>query len=238
MERLSADWLTEGMIDFEYKKYIVLAYLKQIGKLFGSVHLYPSLSDLIFHRENLERFMRNKETIWDQFPKKISKEDLLKLRLNYQSGIADDEVIKELEEIISFSLPRFTKMIEEGREIYEFVEKNLEFEPVGIVPMYMDEGYLLINHDNKREISIFKYKTSVFESANERYRGINLEFVSKDFVNLTRTFEKVKLELANRDKYLPNPATYSLVAKMSFPEQPTILPVAKRLLMRHLSQAA
>ena len=238
MEKLSNDWLTEGMIDFEYKKYIVLAYLKQISRKFGNVHLYPSLSDLIAHRENLLQFKKRKTSIRDRFPKKIDREAIKQLRLDYKKEMTDDKVLQELEAIIAFSMPRFTKMIEEGKEIYEFVEEQMAFEPVGIIPMYADEGYLLINHDHQREISIYQYKSSVFESAEERYRGINLRFIDKDFIDFSRSFERVKMELARVNKALPNPATFSLVTKMAFPEQPTILPVAKRMLMRHLGTAA
>ncbi|MCR9067078.1 MAG: hypothetical protein NXI00_24145, partial [Cytophagales bacterium] len=84
----------------------------------------------------------------------------------------------------------------------------------------------------------YQYKSSVFESAEEKYRGINLRFVTKDFIDFSRSFERVKLELAKGNSELPNPATFSLVTKLAFPEQPTVLPVAKRLLMRHLSAAA
>ncbi len=238
MEKLSADWLTEGMIDFEYKKYIVLAYLKQIGRKFGNVHLYPSLADLIAHRENLLHFKEKKTSIWNHFPRKLNREAAKRLRLDYEKEMTDDKVLQELEAIIAFSMPRFTKMIEEGKEIYEFVEEQMAFEPVGIVPMYVDEGYLLINHDRQREISIYQYKSSVFESTKEKYRGINLRFIANDFIDFSRSFERVKLELARENTALPNPATFSLVTKMAFPEQPTILPVAKRMLMRHLSTAA
>lgn len=238
MERLSNNWLTEGIIDFEYKKYIVLAYLKQIGRKFGNVHLYPSLSDLIAHRENLLHFKEKKTSIWSRFPKKLNQEAAKRLKLDFEKEVTEDKVLQELEAIIAFSMPRFTKMIEEGKEIYEFVEDQMAFEPVGIIPMYMDEGYLLVNHDSQREISIYQYKSSVFESAEEKYRGINLRFVAKDFIDFSRSFERVKLELAKTNSDLPNPATFSLVTKLAFPEQPTVLPVAKRLLMRHLSAAA
>ena len=51
MEKLSQDWLTQGLIDFEYKKYVLLAYLKTAKESFGRVELYPFLTDLVFHLE-------------------------------------------------------------------------------------------------------------------------------------------------------------------------------------------
>jgi hypothetical protein len=41
MEKLKENWLTEGLIDFEYKKYVLLAYLKSVKESFSRVELYP-----------------------------------------------------------------------------------------------------------------------------------------------------------------------------------------------------
>ena len=46
--KLKENWLTEGLIDFEYKKYQLLAYLKRVKDSFNKVELYPFLSDLVF----------------------------------------------------------------------------------------------------------------------------------------------------------------------------------------------
>jgi hypothetical protein len=55
MERLKDGWLTEGLIDFEYKKYQLMAYFKHVKESFNRVELYPFLSDLVFHYRNLFR---------------------------------------------------------------------------------------------------------------------------------------------------------------------------------------
>ena len=57
---LSKNWITEGIIDFEYKKYILLAYLQHIKSEFDERKLYPMLSDLFFHYQNLLQFKENK----------------------------------------------------------------------------------------------------------------------------------------------------------------------------------
>jgi hypothetical protein len=54
MEKLSKDWLTQGLIDFEYKKYLLMAYLQTVKSSFGKVELYPFLADLVFHYRNLQ----------------------------------------------------------------------------------------------------------------------------------------------------------------------------------------
>lgn len=237
MKKLSDNWLTEGLIDFEYKKYVLLAYFKDIRKEFSHTHLYPSLAELIFHYNNLSKVKNNKDLIYEKFPESISKADFEQLKITYKKVVSDSEVIQELGEIIAYAMPRFQEAIEEGKEIYEFVEEQMEFEPVGILPMYIDEGYLIINEDRKRHINIYKYQTTVFENADEKFRSLNTTFYCTDFTDYTRSFEKVKVDLSKSNKSLPNPATYLITYKMSFSEPATVLPVAKRMLMRYLSAA-
>lgn len=235
MGNLKHDWLTEGMIDYEYKKYVLLAYLQDIKKRFNLTELYPFLSDLVFHYRNLQRIKDSKQLIYESFPKTITKADFKKLEFTYHKIIQDDDMMKELEDIIAFALPQMEKTINEGKELYEFVEENLEIGPVGVTPIYAREGYMLVNQDAARDVSIFRYQLSVFENSEENYRGISTSYVQDDFRDFSRSFEQIKLDLVRKFKELPNPATYLVVSKLSFPLPQTILPVAKRLLVRLIS---
>src|SRR5690242_6813980 len=106
MEKLSKDWLTQGLIDFEYKKYMLLAYLQHVRNSFGKVELYPFLADLVFHYRNLQAIRENKTFIKESFPKELSLEEFRKLELSYRQMIEDDAMMSELETIIEFSIPR------------------------------------------------------------------------------------------------------------------------------------
>ena len=44
---LPSDWLTGGILDAEYKGYLLLAWLKQVERDFREVKIYPGLSNLI-----------------------------------------------------------------------------------------------------------------------------------------------------------------------------------------------
>jgi len=86
---LKETWLTDGLIDFEFKKYILLAYLKDVTGLFDNKELFPSLSDLIFHYRNLKKVKENKELITKDFPKEITDTDLKKLEIVYRKLVED-----------------------------------------------------------------------------------------------------------------------------------------------------
>ncbi len=236
MEKLKHDWLTEGLIDYEYKKYILLAYLKDIKKRFNQSELYPFMSDLVFHYRNLLKVKQSKELMYDSFPQTLSKADFNKLQLTYNKIINDDEVMKQIEEILLFALPKIESTLEEGKELFEFVEENIEMEPVGVSPIYANEGYLFINQNSSSDISIYRYQVTLFEHAEEKFRSISTEFLMNEVKAVSKTYENIKLELTRRIVELPNPATYLAVSKLKFPLEQTVLPVAKRMLVRYLAQ--
>ena len=41
MKTLSETWFADGYIDFELKKYVLLAYLQEVSKCFNENKLYP-----------------------------------------------------------------------------------------------------------------------------------------------------------------------------------------------------
>lgn len=238
MEKLSKDWLTQGMIDFEYKKYVLLAYLKTVKESFSRVELYPFMGDLVFHYRNLLAVKENKTLIRESFPKEISLEEFRKLELSYREMIEDDAVMSELESIIEFAIPQIKDSLQEGSVIYEFVESNCEIAPIGVTPLYAKEGYLFITQPPEKETHVYRYQMSIFEDSQEQLRSLNTQFLERVEKNTLHTYERIKLDLIRKFKDLPNPATYLVLSKMRFPYSATLMPVIKRLFVKHISQAA
>lgn len=235
MDKLKHDWLTEGLIDYEYKKYILLAYLKDVGKRFNQSELYPFMSDLIFHYRNLIKVRESKKILYENFPESLTEADFNKLRLTYSKVVNDDEVMQQIEEIIAFAIPKMKGMLEEGKELFEFVEENIQLEPVGVSPIYSDEGYLFINQELSSDVSIFRYQLTFFEHSEEKFRSMSTEFLMNEFRGISKTFENIKIQLTKQFTELPNPATYLAYSKLTFPLNETILPVAKRMLVQYLT---
>ena len=238
MKTLSETWFAEGYIDFELKKYTLLAYLQQVTSYFSESKLYPQLSDVIFHYNNLQALKENKKFLQEQFPKKLTGVQIEKLQLLYEQIIEDDELMQELEEIINFSAEKLKTTITNGTEIYEFVEEKLNIFPVGLVPLDTNEGYFFLSEGTYRNTLVYQYRLSFFEKHDEKYRAIRTEYVNEWERNMVNTYENIKAELLRNKKDLPNPAVYSIETALSFPISETLLPVAKRSLVRYISKAA
>jgi hypothetical protein len=238
MENLQKDWLTQGLIDFEYKKYVLLAYLKTVKSSFGRVELYPFLGDLVAHYRNLIAVRESHTMIRDAFPKELSLEDMNKLELSYKKIIEDDKVMRELESIIQFAIPQIKNSLQEGSELYELVEANCEITPIGVTPLYAREGYMFVTQPPENETNVYRYQVSIFEQSHEQLRSLNTEFIERIPTAFINTYENIKIELVRRYRELPNPATYLILSKMKFPFTETLMPVAKRLFVKHISSAA
>lgn len=81
MTKLKKDWITDGLIDLEYKKYVLLAYLKHVEKNFDQVKLFPFMSELLEHYQDAKLLKEKKRTIQTEIPKEIFRLDLNKLKI-------------------------------------------------------------------------------------------------------------------------------------------------------------
>jgi len=238
MKSLSETWFAEGRIDFELKKYTLLAYLQEVNKYFTENKLYPQLADIIFHYNNIVAFRENKKYLQEHFPKKLSGLQLEKLQILYEQMIEDDELMQELEEIIHYSAGKMKSAIHSGTEIYEFVEEKIIINPVGLIPLDTQEGYFFLSTSDVKTTRVYHYRLSIFEKHDEKFRSIKTAFIDNWIRSFSSTYENIKTELIRHRKDLPNPAVYSIETDLSFPVDETLLPIAKRSLVKFISVQA
>ena len=232
---LTETWFMEGYIDFELQKYRLLAYLKEVKQCFDQAKLYPQLSEIVVHYNNLLAFQQNKRFLQEQFPKKLDQVNMQKLELVYERMLADSELMQELEHITQYSIDEMKGTISEGAEIYEFVEKQLQIEPVGIVPLYTNEGYVFLRYGGYTEVRIYNYTISLFEHQKAKYKGIRMQYIDTREKSLVNTYEQIKIDIIRSFRTLPNPAVYRVEFPLSVPFVETLLPIAKRVLVRHIA---
>lgn len=238
MDALKDNWLTDGLIDFEYKKYTLLAYLQKVKESFNRVELYPPMADLVFHYRNLIALKENKLLLRDAFPKELTAEGLKNLEFTYKQIIKDDAVMEELESIMEYALPRFKSSLDEGSMIYEYVESKCELSSIGLTSLYANEGYLFVTQPPEKETHIYRYQITIFQQKEEDLRGIHTHHLFTTEKSLSNTYENIKLNLIKKYTELPNPSAYLVLSKLKFPHTQTLMPVAKRLLVKHLSKSA
>lgn len=231
MATLKTDWLTEGWIDFEYKKYMLMAYLQEVSGNFKEARLFPDLPNVQTHYELAAQLKSTKNKIVASFPKNVVGVDLKKKQIVYEK-FKESEQLAEIDSILDYSLPLFQQTLTQGQTQYEAIEARLTFAPVGIVPLHLKEGYLFLYRARRSETDIYYYQLRLFEHYTRRsVQTTYLETVRK---GVSTTFENLKLTLIRKRRELPNPATYLVESPADYPVQETLLPIAKRMIVKHI----
>lgn len=235
MTDLQKNWLTEGIFDFEYKKYVLMAYLQEIDNQFTQNRLFPHLKNLKFHFDSCIAIRSNKKRIRTSFPKNLTGIDVIEWKLKYEETVQDDPYLNELNYILDFAIPRFSQSIHDGTERFSEVEENVTISPVGIMPLRVEEGYLLFLHTFQPMVSIFEYQLALYDEMRERY--LKTQYRETVRIGLGNTISQLKIDLTRKNKSLPNPATYVVESKYEYPLHEALLPVAKKLMLKQMNVA-
>jgi len=236
METLSENWITENLMDFEYKKYVLLGYLKKVKAHFSEQKLYPDFAELIAHYKNLLRLKENTSNLEQNFRKKLKGINHTNLSLVYENTVNDD-LLNELKQIIEFSEPLMAGELNKGRSIFDFAEQHIMSDHIGIIPIYKQEGYFLLHPFRENHISVYHYQFSKINLLEENAYGLNSSYFSSHTISLAKPIDYIKYELIEANPHLPNPAVYLFKARAPLPDQETFLPIAKRLLYKKLLEA-
>ena len=236
MKKFDEDWLSSGLFDFEYKKYILLDYLQYIDRNYDKHRLYPFFSDLIKHYTKLEEYKMRKTSLSDSFPSHLLSIDWNNYRLKYHHEGDNDNFLQELDEIVEFGLESMKLKLDKGKEIYENIEYNLSFFPIGIEPLYKQEGFLLIGAKNTRNILAYKYGIRRIFYDNQNYAGLKTSLISSYTYSFANPLENIKMDLVHKFDFQNLSATYTAMYSSWLPLGATMLPIAKRKLARFIQQ--
>ncbi len=221
-------------LDFEYRKYRLLAYLKRIGELFREKRLYPYLSELKRQYTELLSFKGKKDELASAFPKELSGVDLEGQLLNYERSIDDEAFMEEIDRIIDVSLPRIKERLKDGEELRSSVRDHIDVRSVGLLPLQKREGYLLLSRPS--EWRAYRYRLNLVQdpSADRRYRDLRTRYLTS--FRKMNTPEKLKERLIKEYRDLPQPAVFRIESELLVPHIETLMPIAKQLLMHLLGE--
>lgn len=222
--------------DFEGAQYRILSGLQHVRQAFSRNIIYPHLGDLIKLYDSLTSIIRQLVGLREAIPGIAKGLDPGTNTLIYEKPELGSDRMAIVEDLIRWSLPHVRNTVDEGRMVFEFVEENIHMEEVGILPSYVEEGYLIMPDSRQHQTHVLQYSLSVFTCTDERYRTLKTTHIkSIPRYGVHRSPQSIKLELLAENRALPNPATYFFATDLDFPFDQTIFPVAKRKLIQYLA---
>ena len=236
MDPLSLNLFTSAVEDVERTQYKVLAGLQKARSAFDEQRVYPHLGRLVKLHGALVTVLDQTEHFRTPDTGRIAGIDWEEKSITYEWPDLEGCEMADVEDLIRWALPHIRDAIEEGTSVYEQVEDNLELETVGIMPSYVQEGYLMVPDRGAEDLHVLRYTLSLIEGDGEPHRAlktVHCKTVPAEDVDASPS--SIKLQLIEERRDLPNPATYVSKIDLDVPYQETLLPVVKRRLVRRLA---
>ena len=237
MESLTLSTFIKAADDIELSKYKVLSILGKYSTALHRNKLYPALAELISIKNELELLIEQMSLFDPEFVLNLNYADFseelpLSTPVDY-----DEDSLNQVTEFICWALPEINSAIEEGKAIFDFVDENITLSEVGIMPIYKNEGYFFIPDIVHNLMKIYRFEMSLFSTQDNPLRTLKSKLVDLISLNAPEVESPYDLKhsLAIKHKDLPNPSCYSFNVDVDFPFVETILPVAKRKLVRQLA---
>lgn len=229
-------WLTEGLMDAEYKEYVLLAWLQKVKQDLQGSRLYPALANVIDKHRELTAIKKGLEQGKESGPViglDFAKMQLLRAQMTHPSSMED-----YLQDVIGRALPHLDATMQEGKMLYDLIDSKVIFGPIGIQPLHINEGYLIVTHGESadRKLIAYRYNKSRITRGGDAFLELNLQCVESRSLSRLETANGIKWSLIRRYRELPQPATYHVHMEWAIPIEPTLLPIARRRLLQEIAQ--
>lgn len=236
METLNLSTFIKAADDVELSKYKVLSILRKYSDALHKNKLYPALAELISIKNELELLVEQMSLFDAEFVLNLNFADFADDLPNSDNIDYDEDSLQQVSEFINWALPEIKTAIDEGKAIFDFIDENITLTEIGIMPLYKNEGYFFIPDVKHDLMKIYRFEMSLFSTEENPLRTLKSKLV--DLISLQAPEAKSPYELKHfllkKFTDLPNPACYCFDTAVDFPFVETILPVAKRKLVRRL----
>lgn len=236
---MSTDWLINNPIDFEHKKYTLLAYFKKIDSLLEENKLYPTFTELSLHLASLQTLSKEKVILYtDKMFKSFDDEVLLKEIKAKELPLLSSDEFDEINKIIKYSSTKFYDYFNIFKSYWSIV-----YDSVTIVPkknkknLNSDRGYFFYVEKKTNKQYVWEYIIKKYTpELNEFYTEVNLIFEGdKNSSNISEIIEKY----SNMESYVKRQTLpiFNLKATDEYPLFETLLPLFKRKLLSYILQS-
>ncbi|MBK7104588.1 MAG: hypothetical protein IPH62_04830 [Ignavibacteriae bacterium] len=237
METLNLSTFIKAADDLELSKYRVLAVLRNYSDSLHKNKLYPALAELISIKNELELLIEQMSLFDTEFILNLNFSEFSDNFDSEQPSKFNDADLDVVADFIRWALPEIKTSISEGKAIFDFVDENITLKEIGVMPKNKDEGYFMIQDLKHDLLKIYKFEMTLFSTAENPLRTLKSKLV--DLISLKAPEANSPLDIKHNliEKFpeLQNPATFYFESSIDFPFAETILPVAKRKLVKTLA---
>lgn len=221
--KLGANWFYRPRLDEELKSYETLAFEQYLESALKQKALVEA-----------EEELQQQLTIITEFKETLSHYDEMSNGKSFIEGYSSDQdkqsdhSLDIIQSITDFFIDKISPYGEKFKHLRAEAEEAIHVHPVGILPLYQNEGWMILEGFSNATFQVYYYDISkVFRSAGKP--GFTFKFVEETAM---KDPVKVKLDLVKRYGNLPQPSTWLVQSTKELGVQTTYVPVALEKIAR------
>ena len=144
MERLHLNSFLHVAADSQSARHRIFAGLNIYRHELNHNRLFPAFSELVELNTGLCTLLEQHEEFIRDLPRDIESLDWENRIITYKKPSWQCTELQRVLELAEWSLPFIDHLLNEGKEIFDFVEEHPSLEEVGIAPLYRDEGFCFV----------------------------------------------------------------------------------------------
>lgn len=223
MDTNKFSWLTDGPVDYELKRYKMLAVIQKLTEKLSQNRVWPVIEDVENQLDNLYKTKYEIE-IKDENNRVAKDIDFFNFEIIYED-VENDEVeeCRIVDDIVEDAIIEFGDVYMEARTLWREIEKDIHLTWIPKRPSVLNEGYAIIIHEGICHAYSFIKPTKM----NNSWRTLKLEFV-KSFEFSNTSIVKFYDDYQNEEETLMFCRIGTKVNGLPFED--SVLPIAKSVL--------
>ncbi len=235
---LDPEWIYQDPIDFEHKKYKLLAYLQKCDKRFDELKIYPDFVELSLHLANLQSISKEKTMLTTKKKfKSCDDEILFKELIPKKIPKLDDADQLEIDKTVRYSGEKIYEAFNIAKSIWTIAQDAISVQIKKNKDRLEDGmGYIYFRRRSDEKLLVWEYeikKEADYELSTKAY--LNLIFSgSSDEKTFTDIIEEKSTW--NHTEYFKDIPVFEVKSSQEFPFEETFIPMMKRQLMSYVFQ--
>ena len=235
---LDHDWIFQEPIDFEHKKYILLAYLKKMDDFLSQNKIYPAFIEVSLQLASLQTLIKE-NIILSTNKKFISFDDevLLKELIAQPAPKLNEQDKDEVDKIIKFSAKKFYEYFSLFKAYWQMVYESISFSIKRNKKLFDNKcGFVIYGEKTENQIHVWEYTLSDIEPIGDE-QNIKVDLIyngNKKDLTLNQIIENFSTISDSHRKKAP---VYEFKTDKEYPINETLLPLFKRKLVGHIYQS-
>jgi len=250
---MELDWIIQEPIDFEYKQYLILDYVKKTGDKLEKFELYPAFQELTLLYTSAKRVLENGQFITlKREPDNIDDEILLTDLVYNTIRFKDSEEGQEILDIAKFASKTFEELFMVAKSLWSIINESISVNPINnkdiLINKKRGDGFFYFEYENNFYVYQFKI-TKLTEGAFENkcyteiiYSGSNSDISEIIYENnLYKNSNKLHPNADSWDEdyryeLIEEAPIFEISINQNFPIEGCLLSLIKRKVMNYVFQ--